>query len=127
MWGQTGRTPFLYAAEPNDKLVSVPSVPRFSLGFLSDGGRCVCDGAHWLSVMKNIWAIKTAPHAVGKPTSRKSRDVGHPPFVVREKCATRRLIVEYPGEIGCAEPGPIRSTSRESRSHHPPARLPSAQ
>jgi hypothetical protein len=30
MWGQTGRTPFLYATEPNEKLVNVPSVPALS-------------------------------------------------------------------------------------------------
>jgi hypothetical protein len=30
MWGQTGRTPFLYATEPTEKLVNVPSVLRFS-------------------------------------------------------------------------------------------------
>ena len=38
MWGQTGRTPFLYATEPNEKLVNVPSVPVFPglLGGISD-------------------------------------------------------------------------------------------
>jgi hypothetical protein len=29
MWGQTGRAPFLSATELKEKLVNVPSVPRF--------------------------------------------------------------------------------------------------